>query len=251
MREDEIRRIAGRKKVPLATVEKDYVITLVLNEISKLEYFKEMIFKGGTCIKKIYFPDARFSIDLDFTCLIDVTDKLLRDLNRRLRGKEIRNISFIDVIKEEESKQGIRLSARHQDMRRHKTSIKLDLSLRVDIVKRPLHKEILNTYDVHPFKLQVMALKELLAEKIRAVIARGAPRDIYDIWFLLKKGINFNLELVNEKLKFLKRDRIFSIDLFLKSLEEKKEGWTRDLSIFLSEVPSFNQVKSEIMEYVR
>lgn len=34
MREDELRRIAGKAKVPLGTVEKDYVITLILKEIS-------------------------------------------------------------------------------------------------------------------------------------------------------------------------------------------------------------------------
>jgi predicted nucleotidyltransferase component of viral defense system len=65
MREDELKRIAGKAKVPLGTVEKDYVITLILNEISGLDYFKELAFKGGTCIKKMYFPDARFSLDLD------------------------------------------------------------------------------------------------------------------------------------------------------------------------------------------
>ena len=56
MREDELRRIAGKAKVPLGTVEKDYVITLILKEISELDYFKELVFKGGTCINKMYFP---------------------------------------------------------------------------------------------------------------------------------------------------------------------------------------------------
>lgn len=44
MREDELKRIAGKAKVPLGTVEKDYVITLILNEISELDYFKELAF---------------------------------------------------------------------------------------------------------------------------------------------------------------------------------------------------------------
>ena len=251
MREDELRRIAGKAKVPLGTVEKDYVITLILKEISELDYFKELVFKGGTCIHKMYFPDARFSIDLDFTCLKDVIDKLLIDLNKRLSGKEIGNISFVDVRKEEERQDGVRLSVGHQDMRGHKTSVKLDLSLRADIVRKPHPKGVLNIYDLPPFKLQAMVIEEMLAEKLRATIARGAPRDIYDTWFLLKKGVNFNLELINRKLKLLKRDRIFNRNLFIKNLEEKKEGWRRDLVILLPEVPPFAQVKAEILDSLR
>ena len=96
MKEDELRRIAGRNKIPLGIVEKDYVITLVLSEISRLEYIQKMIFKGGTCIKKIYFPDARFSVDVDFTCLGGMPERLLGDLNKKLRGNKIENISFIE-----------------------------------------------------------------------------------------------------------------------------------------------------------
>ncbi len=251
MREDELRRIAGKAKVPLGTVEKDYVITLILKEISELDYFKELVFKGGTCINKMYFADARFSIDLDFTCLKEVIDKLLIDLNKRLSGKEIGNISFVDVRKEEGRQDGVRLSVGHQDMRGHKTSVKLDLSLRADIVRKPHPKGVLNIYDLPPFKLQAMVIEEMLAEKLRATITRGAPRDIYDTWFLLKKGVNFNLKLINRKLELLKRDRIFNRSLFIKSLEEKKEGWRRDLVILLPEVPPFDQVKAEILDSLR
>lgn len=250
MKEDELRRIAGRNKIPLEIVEKDYVITLVLNEISKLEYIQKMIFKGGTCIKKIYFPDARFSVDVDFTCLENVTERLLGNLNKKLRGNEIENISFIDVIKEEEKKEGIRLSVRHHDIRGHKTSIKIDLSLRDDTVNIPQSKEILNTYGLIPFKLGAMVVEELLAEKVRAVIARSASRDIYDIWFLHKKGVHFHLDLVNEKLKLLKKDKPFNQDLFLQRLDEREKGWERDLGLLLSEVPPYDHVRADIMKFI-
>jgi len=250
IKEDELRRIAGRKKIPLGIVEKDYVITLVLSEISKFECTHKMIFKGGACIKKIYFPDARFSVDVGFTCLENVTEGLLGDLNKRLRGNEIENISFIDVIKEEEKREGIRLSVRHQDMRGHRTSIKIDLSLRDDTVNIPQSKEILDTYGLIPFKLGAMAFDELLAEKVRAVIARSAPRDIYDIWFLHKKGANFHLDLVNKKLKLLKKDRRFNQHLFLQRLDKREKGWERDLGMLLPDVPQYDQVKADIMEFV-
>ena len=68
MNADSLKKIAAKQKIPFGTVEKDYVITIILALISEMQASNLMAFKGGTAIKKIYFPDARFSEDLDFTC---------------------------------------------------------------------------------------------------------------------------------------------------------------------------------------
>ncbi|CAN5145726.1 hypothetical protein BH20BAC1_BH20BAC1_03460 [soil metagenome] len=39
------------------------------------KHLKIFVFKGGTCLRKCYFPDYRFSEDLDFT-LIDKSFKI-------------------------------------------------------------------------------------------------------------------------------------------------------------------------------
>lgn len=48
MTKDELKRITGKEKIPLGTVEKDYVISILLEVISKLPYSDGLIFKGGT-----------------------------------------------------------------------------------------------------------------------------------------------------------------------------------------------------------
>ena len=250
MRESELKRLASREKIPLGIVEKDYVLTIVLYHISRLPYAEQMAFKGGTCIKKIYFPDARFSIDLDFSCLSNVVSRLLEDLRAELEGKEVFNINFREVSVEEERQNAIRLSIKHLDMRGFPTSIKLDLSLRERISLKPELRPVLNVYDLPPFSILALKLEEILAEKVRAVIARGTPRDIYDVWFLLRKGVPFQLELVNEKLSFLKYDKSFSPELFLERMEEKKEIWERDLSMLLPEVPPFEEVRKAIIDKI-
>ena len=51
-------------------VEKDYVIGWVLWGIGADPDLTDWwAFKGGTCLKKCYLGDYRFSEDLDFTCL--------------------------------------------------------------------------------------------------------------------------------------------------------------------------------------
>jgi predicted nucleotidyltransferase component of viral defense system len=63
----QIQRLALLKEVPEDIIEKDYFIELLLYYLSNSEYFSEKaVFRGGTALKKIYFPDYRYSEDLDF-----------------------------------------------------------------------------------------------------------------------------------------------------------------------------------------
>jgi len=43
--------------------------------------------------------------------------------------------------------------------------------------------------DVRPFVVTALALEHLLAEKLRALLVRGKPRDLYDVWLLLRRGV--------------------------------------------------------------
>ena len=61
------------------TVDKDYVLGHFLNCFFSYKKNRELfVFKGGTCLRKCYFPDYRFSEDLDFT-LTDFSFKIDED----------------------------------------------------------------------------------------------------------------------------------------------------------------------------
>lgn len=53
-------------KVPPDTVDKDYVLGHFLSVFFET-YKDDLIFKGGTCLRKCYIKNYRFSEDLDFT----------------------------------------------------------------------------------------------------------------------------------------------------------------------------------------
>jgi len=58
----EIAAIAQNKNVSKLTIDKDWVLGHFLDAIYSIDYLKEnLIFKGGTCLKKCYLPDYRFS----------------------------------------------------------------------------------------------------------------------------------------------------------------------------------------------
>jgi uncharacterized protein len=84
----ELKRTALKAGVPQGTIEKDYVLSVVLREIAESELSKSLVFKGGTAIKKVYFTEARFSEDLDFTVLPGFTRQtVMRELKGALKTR--------------------------------------------------------------------------------------------------------------------------------------------------------------------
>jgi hypothetical protein len=64
----ELRRQAGAWNADPTVVERDYVLSWVLAGLYRQSALaKGLVFKGGTALRKCYFPDYRFSADLDFT----------------------------------------------------------------------------------------------------------------------------------------------------------------------------------------
>lgn len=107
MKPPELKRLAAKEKVPLGILEKDYVLTVVLAIIAELPLFNRMAFKGGTAIKKMYFPNARFSEDLDFTCFEDLSLPLLGVLQKTIGGKNISDVNFREITREEGPEQNL------------------------------------------------------------------------------------------------------------------------------------------------
>ncbi|MFP3910258.1 MAG: nucleotidyl transferase AbiEii/AbiGii toxin family protein [Halobacteriota archaeon] len=197
MKADELKRLSGKKNVPLGIIYK-------------------------------------FSMDLDFTCLEDVSREIFSELKNEFENKNVRSIEFRGIKEEERRNDSFRHSVRYKDISKHPNSVKLDLSLRKEPVEHSEKREVLNSYyeNIPIFEVRTMAPEEVLAEKVRAVITRGAPRDVYDIRYLLVKGVEFKPDLVNKKLEILTRDNEFKWDLFDEKLKEKQNEWERDLGLY-------------------
>lgn len=64
----EVRRIARKSGVEPRIIDLDYVLGWALQSLALHPELKgRLVFKGGTCLRKCYFPEYRFSEDLDFT----------------------------------------------------------------------------------------------------------------------------------------------------------------------------------------
>ena len=82
--------------------------------------------------------------------------------------------------------------------------------------------------------------EEMIAEKMAAAIGRNKPRDHYDLYKIIKKGIPINLELVKKKCNSSGVE--FNIIKMFNQAKKLKKRWDEDLIPLLSEEITFNEV---------
>lgn len=94
---DRLKTLARDNEVTVGLMEKDYVNSWILHAIFTSPLRKKLIFKGGTALSKIYFPEIwRFSEDLDLTAVGEMDkEKLVNELRSTLsRASERSGIQF-------------------------------------------------------------------------------------------------------------------------------------------------------------
>ena len=208
----EISKLAFREGMSDKVIEKDYVITWILLALADSELTGSLAFKGGTALKKIYFPDYRYSEDLDFTLTQKVSnDQLLQRLSEALTVLAKEQGFQFALPEEKIDERADSLTAYVNfvgplQARLESRSIKIDFTLSEKLIFPLEAKEIHSPYsDAVIQSLPAYALEEILIEKLCAIIGRTEPRDIYDVHYLFGvNGIDFHKIPVafREKAKF-------------------------------------------------
>jgi len=246
---EELEKIAKLKSISLVNVEKDYLQDLILFSIYS-NVGKKLVFKGGTCLYKVYKLN-RFSEDLDFTLTKGVDIKKICD-------KMISDLMLLDVsgrieeIKEHKNEINIRLILNGPLYRGSKETqcfVPLNISMKERVLLGPKKESIIPLYRELPsFEIFVMHEKEILAEKVRAILTRMKSRDVYDLWFLLvKKDIVFDLQMINKKLALYGLK--FNFEEFRKRIENMRALWQIDLkNLIIGDLQEFDEVRKELFE---
>jgi len=241
---EELKEYAKRVSLNLGQAEKDYFQNIILF-ISYQAYGKDIVFKGGTALKKC-FGLNRFSEDLDFTCLNKVDIKKIEDGLKRFR------IEF--ELESKEYENGLKITLRlkgplYIGIRQSLCKFIIDFSYRENVILKPEIKTIGRFLEEIPaFDVFVMQEEEILAEKIRAIMTRSKARDIYDLWFLLKKGVEFDSKLVKEKLKYYKQQ--WNFKEFSSKVKMRKDVWEAELRPTIANVPDLKEVRNYILKEI-
>ena len=196
----EIANTAAEWQLAQNVVEKDYVLGWLLAGIAEQPVTRSWAFKGGTCLRKCWFETYRFSEDLDFTVPevhLDVASlhSAFREIADWVHTQcGLRLVLEEGSFRERTNKRGnLTIEGRIAYIgplgMPTPPKVKLDLTADEAIV-RPLERRPVS----HPFSdvgsrhstahladVQCYSLPELLGEKLRALVERCRPRDLYDI----------------------------------------------------------------------
>ncbi len=260
----EIQSIAGEAGVRDTQIEKDYVVSWVTYGISKNPYLREnLIFKGGMVLKKVYFPDYRFSEDLDFTFKgnefeIDAILSAFNDLIEWVYEESRISLSIKDISQYETGNLNFYIAYRGPlGGAGTKKDIKVDISKEELLCDIPQEKNIINLYSDlkhEPYSIFCYTMNEIIAEKMRSLMQRTAPRDIYDLWYL------FHLERLNiEDYIFIFKDKAvykgYDPKVLSKTVERKEKifarQWRGHLSNQMSTLPEFEDVWRDLKKHWR
>ena len=204
--EGELRRLAAQWRVDPMTLNLDYSLTWLLAALFATEGVTQALrFKGGTCLRKCYFPGYRFSEDLDFTAMLRLTpERLSTWVNQAQRWSAERdgpNFAAAplrqEVVADEYGKESYQLRLYFRGPLQWDGSpqvVRLDVTrdeqVLLPAVARPLHHAYSDAPAFAGQDVVCYALLEILAEKVRAVSGQRrftVSRDVYDIYHLAAK----------------------------------------------------------------
>jgi predicted nucleotidyltransferase component of viral defense system len=203
-------------------VEKDYFCSVLLSFLYSDE--SSLVFKGGTCLSKVYGEFYRLSEDIDF--MISTPFDSSRSLRRKTiepLKKMIGRISDVlpvftileNLTGRNNSTQYISQVQYRSSIREVPATIKIEIGLREELLTLPQKgrvKTLLNDPfsrkpAVQEFTVSCMSPEEAYAEKLRAALTRTelAIRDFYDIDYAVQEmGLDLSkkdfLDLVMRKL---------------------------------------------------
>jgi len=253
----EIDKIAIEKGVRAKQIEKDYVISWILWGIARNEFLNNnLVFKGGTCLKKIHFDDYRYSEDMDFTLrddslldneIIDNFQSIFDEIQKESRIKiEILEDTIDNHADSGSLKFKIRYKATHGF-----DEIKVDITRGETIEFEIEHRIVQNNYsdieEEDDIRIHCYSLNEILIEKMTALMGRTVTRDLYDFSFLVE---NESIELQDVYIEFIRKakNKGHNPKEFVNKVLPKKKTFERDWETSLNkqmpddELPDFKNL---------
>lgn len=204
-----LQRYATQHKAKWETIEQDYVLSWILAGLSSVPVLRDnLVFKGGTCLRKCYFGDYRFSQDIDLSVISNHADlstsleqnvqMLCKFIEEKLQaqGERVyfRSEKYVEKEVHPDGQQAYLIEAMLPWHRQFHTKVYIEVTFKETLLLPPVQKSIINPYDdTFDYHLNVYDINEIVVEKMRALLqfakklhergwGRSRVRDYYDLW---------------------------------------------------------------------
>ena len=209
-------------KIQEVFVEKDYWVTYVLKNLSQSKHKDTVVFKGGTSLSKAYRLINRFSEDIDLAIIQakgtsgnaiknlikDIEIEITKGLNEIVtpgitsKGSKFRKTVFEyprlvedDDFGQAKDKLLVEINSFANP---HPYSEMPIQSMIADYLVQNMRKDVVESYDLKPFNINVLGLERTLTEKVLSLVRASYAenpmnelstkvRHIYDLHFILSK----------------------------------------------------------------
>ena len=260
-------------------IQKDYALSYLVSAITTTPGLGEhLVLKGGTALRKLYFPGYRFSEDLDYTTS---PSGAIPDLDPHMQNatKHLENLlnevgpfyAVIEPLQLREAHPGgqsayivrIQFPNQRQPLCRLKVKITIDEPLLCPVETRPVIHEFPESFEV---KATSYSLEEIAAEKMRALLesrrklqqkgwgASRVCRDYYDLWRLLKLPEVANSDLINliEKKCLVRKVSFTSAEDFLalELIDTATLEWDQQLIPFVPNAPPADELLPQVKDLI-
>ncbi len=264
----EISKLANSEGVRQQQIEKDYIISWIIWGIYNNDTLKDaLIFKGGTCVKKVHVENYRFSEDIDFTLNPAIEQTISNDKIYSAFGEifvEIKASANIDLSIPEDSKEihesgSIKFFFEYAGPLGGKGDhVKTDISrgerLEFDVEQRNMLDQYSDISEKGELTIQSYGLKEIVIEKMAALMGRTIPRDLYDFEYLTNTE---GIELQDVFYEFQRKaeHKGHNPAEFIQKVTIKEhileKAWTDNLSHQIKYLRKFNDVWRDFKKQLR
>jgi predicted nucleotidyltransferase component of viral defense system len=255
--EAQLRRLARELDVRLGYAEKNYVNSWILWAIYTSQYGDNLLFKGGTALSKLYFPETwRYSEDLDFGVEGNYrgSEAELRDVLEdatRVSGIDFEVTKHRELQEEAYPTHYVGIDIQYNAVLDHKNTRSLDVMID-EYVAFPSVNHRHSYEDVPEFELTTYSLEEIFAEKLRALYQRSQARDYYDLYRMITEADVDDSVILPAFTRKCEHDGL-DIDLRdglpREKREEIRDGWQNTLPDLVAELPEFNLVHDTLEDY--
>jgi len=195
---DEIEAKGLEFGIHVADVQRDYVFGWFLLGVYAATSLKNaLILKGGNCFRKAYFPNTRFSHDLDFSTTAGVDEAVvMAEFNKACRFVQ----DHAGVVFDYERGQ-IRVQGQLDDRRRvfdvrvyfkdfYGNADHITIRLSIDITEfDKIYLPPQPHHIIHPYSdqqicaggIRCLKLEEMIANKLKCLLQRRHVPDVYDL----------------------------------------------------------------------
>lgn len=248
--QEQVNALARQYKINETVIFREFLQLVFLQKLYQKTASRNILFKGGTAIHLI-FQAPRFSEDLDFSVTMSMPEfeSYIVTVLKRMTDEE--GINW----KEKKSVAGKQFLLSAENILPYKTYIALDFSFREEVFSndrsmiQTAYPVLFTSYAYH------LSREEILAEKIRAVMTRRKGRDLYDLWFLLSRGTEVQLDMVSRKLEYYEISDVSNADIIQRVATFPGKDFVLDLRPFVPQherdrLPEFFELVQNQIEQV-